>query len=155
MNDAPDIDQIEEDGAIGITVDALPPPLPIFRSLLPESCEALWLPPCPTCSWIELWRRPSLDRLERPGLWIARHTTAKHGKNYYLLRGCAHASDLGAKIGPIMNRLWLAIAWRRKAAELLQHLQDYHQKKFTDGQRTEWAQRLGHPSLLPLSTHLL
>lgn len=148
MLDEPEIDiEAQADSALGETLPDALPAAPIFRTWLPDACEALWLPPCPCCSWIELTRRPSLDRLERPGLWIARHTTARHGKPYFILRGCPHASELGAKIGPIMNRLWLAIAWRRKAAALLGELQTNRQARFTADQRIEWALRLGHPSL--------
>lgn len=127
--------------------ETLPPAPPVITSaiVLRDTCEVLWLPPCPKCSWVALWRRPVLDRLEAPGFNLARHTTAREGVNNYMLMGCEHASDVGAKFGPTRNRLKLAIGWRRKAAELLAGM---FQNGYTDEQRALFNIRLGHPSLI-------
>lgn len=133
-----------EEAALAPTLPPVPEPEPAIIRALPEVCDALWLPPCPSCSWVAFWRRAALDRLEWPGFHLARHTTNRYGSNYYILNGCVHAYDLGAKFGPTRNRLKLAIAWRRHAAELLAGL---FNAKFTDTQRAEYNSRLGHPSM--------
>lgn len=108
------------------------------------SCESLWLSPCPLCSWIALWRRPELDVLDKPGFFLARHSTAKYGVNHWMLRGCSHANVISEKAGPRVNRLKLAVAWRRKCAEIFETC---FRRGYTDAQRADIAVRLSHPEV--------
>ncbi len=108
----------------------------------PHTCDVIWLPPCPSCSWIMLSRRPVLDRMEPPAFFLARNTTLKYGRNYFMLRGCSHATNLGLQLGPRQNRLKLAIAWRKKAAALGETL---WRVGYTAEQREEVFRRLAHP----------
>lgn len=107
------------------------------------NCDSLWLPPCPCCSWISPSRRAALDMPEAPGFYLARHTTGKYGHNYYMLRGCSHATGLGVKLGPLRNRLYLAVRWRRKCATMVETL---FRVGWSETERAIALRRLGHPS---------
>lgn len=147
MNAGTCIDLDEEASALGETVDAPPPPLPSrwLARTQAETCESLWLPACPVCSWIELWRRPSLDRMEYPGFAQAQHCTAHWGKPYYMLRGCPHATEVGIKAGPVVNRLKVAVTWRRHAAELGATMYP-EQRRYSPELRRAFLARFDHPS---------
>lgn len=110
-----------------------------------QSCESLWLPPCPACSSISFWRPLREDRLEKPTFHLARHTTEREKVNHYILTGCQHAQEVGHRRGPAANRLKAAILWRKKAADLLQGMFD---RGYSDEQRRELIRRLSHPDSL-------
>lgn len=121
---------------------------PVKQSMLITTCDSLWLPACPVCSWVALWRTRSQDHFEVPELSLARNTSAHHGKDYYMLRGCRHATEIGCRVGPLQNRLWLAVTWRKRAAELLSAM-------FTEGYTPEKTRafhaRFEHPTNQPLA----
>lgn len=138
----------EEASALAETI--IPEPVemtPLFKRHVatPPSCDSLYLPPCPKCSWVETWRRPVLDRLEYPLFTEARHSTVRYGRRYYMLRGCSHATELGLRFGPVVNRLKVATAWRRVTAELRAILNP----RMPAEPRAEFLRRLSHPSLTP------
>lgn len=141
-----ELELIDEDSATAETVTVLPE---LVRRLeqKPATCDALWLPACAMCSWIMLSRRPSLDRMETPGFYIARHTTEKYGSNYYMLRGCPHAVEIGCKIGPIpaAGRLKVAAVWRQRAGQICRGM---YSGRWTAEQRAQYGRRFWHPTLL-------
>lgn len=139
-----ELELIDEESALGETVEALPVLAPLRTYNAPTSCDALYLPPCPMCSWVALWRRPSLDRLEPPGFYEARHSTVRYCRPYYMLRGCAHATEVGLRFGPVVNRLKVAVSWRRSVAMMCETMFP----RMSGEQRAQFKQRLGHPSFL-------
>lgn len=142
-----ELEIIEEESALGETVETLPILAPLRAYSAPVTCDALYLPPCPMCSWVALWRRPSLDRLEPPAFYISRNCTARYSRPYYMLRGCVHATDISLKFGPVVNRLKVAVAWRRAAASMCATMFP----RMSAEHRAEFTQRLSHPSLTPSS----
>lgn len=109
-------------------------------------CDVLWMPGCPSCSWISLARPAREDRLDQPHFHYARNTSAKYGHNHFILTGCPHALSLGCKLGPRQNRLKMAVAWRCKVNRMGETL---FRVGYTAEQREEIFRRLGHPELQP------